>query len=167
MKQRTLFITIFILFVSCGRSHEGFEAPDFTLPDIYGNNIRLYDCLDRGPVVIIPWALWCKICIKELDALKPYTDDLHSSTGVYFYAISQDKPRAIDQVKPFAESHEWIPHYLVLLDTANIIRDLYDIQAMPSTISIDQDGKIVFRWQGYHPGDELLITDSLKALFER
>ena len=160
-----LFFFIFLLIITACSHHHNYEAPDFTLPDIYGNNIRLYDYLDRGPVVIIPWALWCKICIKELDALKPYTDDLHFSMGAYFFAISQDKPRAIDQVKPFAESHEWIPHYLVLLDTANIIRDLYDIQAMPSTIAIDQDGKIVFRWLGYRPGDEDSIADKLRDLF--
>ena len=164
MKQKTLLVALLILFLTCSH-HHNYEAPDFTLPDIYGNNIRLYDYLDCGPVVIIPWALWCKICIKELDTLKAYTDDLHSSKGFYFFAISQDKPQAIDQVKPFAESHEWIPHYLVLLDTANIIRDLYNIQAMPSTIAIDQDGKIVFRWIGYKTGDEDSIADKLRDLF--
>ena len=165
MKQRTFFFVILTLFISCGRSHEGFEAPDFTLPEIYGNNIRLYDYLDHGPVVIIPWALWCKICIKELDTLKAYTDDLHSSKGFYFFAISQDKSRSSPNVKPFAIDHEWIPHYLVLLDTANIIRELYDIEAMPSTIAIDREGKIVFKWIGYRPGDEKLIADSLRNLF--
>jgi len=164
MKQKILLLALLLLFLTCSH-HHNYEVPDFTLPEIYGNNIRLYDYLDRGPVVIIPWALWCKMCIKELDTLKAYTDDLHSSKGFYFFAISQDKSRASPSVKLFAIDHEWILHYLVLLDTANIIRGLYDIQAIPTTIAIDQDGKIVFRWQGYRPGDEDIIADSLRNLF--
>jgi hypothetical protein len=53
----------------------------------------------------------------------------------------------------------------VVLDPDNIMRELYDVQAMPSSFIISQDKKIVFTHQGYKPGDEELIIAKLRELF--
>ncbi len=136
-------------------------APDFTLQDVDGNTVCLDSLLKRGPVFMSFWALWCKMCIKELDALKPYYDEF-DSLGLQMLAISQDKARAVPKVKPFALSHKW--KYVIVLDPDNILRELYNVQAMPTSYIINQDKKIVFVHQGYKPGDEEIIVEKVRAL---
>ncbi|MCX7994673.1 MAG: TlpA family protein disulfide reductase [candidate division WOR-3 bacterium] len=136
-------------------------APDFTLQDVDGNVVCLDSLLKKGPVFMSFWALWCKMCIKELDALRPYYDEF-DSLGLQMLAISQDKARAVPKVKPFALSHKW--KYTVVLDPDNILRELYNVQAMPTSFIINQDKKIVFVHQGYKPGDEEIIVDKVRCL---
>lgn len=158
------FLILLLAFLSC-HNHSQYEAPDFTLPDVYGNRVRLYDHLDHGPVVIITWALWCKMCIKEVDAICPYSEELRSEMGIYIFAISQDRIGREKEVHDFSIDRHWIPNCLVLIDTARIIMDLYDIQAMPTLIAIGQNGDIAYRREGYMPGYEVEIIDTLKTLF--
>jgi len=46
-----------------------------------------------------------------------------------------------------------------------VATELFDIQAYPWTIVIDQEGEIIFEWRDFYPGDELLIIDTLQVLF--
>ncbi|KPJ72856.1 hypothetical protein AMJ52_04930 [candidate division TA06 bacterium DG_78] len=136
-------------------------APDFNLIDIDGNTVYLDSLLETGPVFISFWALWCTMCIKELDAIRPYYDEL-DSIGVNFLAISEDKMRSVPQVKPFARSKKW--QYTVLLDPENMMRDLYNVRTMPTSFIIEQNKNIIFIHQGYKPGDEEIIVNKLYEL---
>jgi cytochrome c biogenesis protein CcmG/thiol:disulfide interchange protein DsbE len=140
------------------------EAPSFTLEDVDGNIINLDSLLTKGPVMMSFWALWCKMCIKELDALKPYAEEF-DSLNITLLAISQDKTRSVPKVKPFATSHKWT--YQVVLDPDNEMRELYNVQAMPTFFIIDQNKKIVFTHQGYKPGDEEIIIAKVRKLYEQ
>lgn len=140
------------------------DAPDFILKDIDGNTVCLDSLLTKGPVFMSFWALWCEMCIRELDALRPFYNEF-DSLGINLLAISEDKIRKVPQVKPFAKSHKWT--YQILLDPENIMRDLFNVQVMPTSFIINQDKKIVFTHQGYKPGDEKKIVEKLRALFEQ
>jgi peroxiredoxin len=49
----------------------GDHAPDFTLPDAYGNDVRLSDLLAQGPVILTFYrGAWCPYCNLQLHALK-------------------------------------------------------------------------------------------------
>ncbi len=159
-KPISIVICVFIL-LTCALKHE-YDVPNLHLEDVDGNPVILHELLDDGPVFICLWALWCKMCIMELDALKPYYAEI-DSMGIHFLAISQDRERSIPQVKPFAMSHNW--EYLIVLDPDNIVRDSFDIYAMPTCFAINQKGDIVFTHMGYKPGDEVIIVDSLRYLF--
>jgi len=100
--------------------------------------------------------------IKELDAIKPFFAEL-DSLNVTILAVSQDKARSVPKVKPFVASHNW--HYVVALDPQNTMRDLYHVQAMPTSFIIDQNKNIIFTHQGYKPGDEELIVKTIRGLF--
>lgn len=160
------FLAIFLFSFKFGYSQEKElpVAPDFTLQDVDGNTVCLDSLLKKGPVFMSFWALWCKMCIKELDALKPYYNEF-DSLGLQMLALSQDKARAVPKVKPFALSHKW--QYIVVLDPDNIMRELYNVQAMPTSFIINQDKKIVFVHQGYKPGDEEIIAEKVCCLFEK
>jgi peroxiredoxin len=160
MKKLFLFFLVPLIF-SLADDAEVQAAPDFTLEDVDGNTVCLDSLLADGPVFMSFWALWCKMCIKELDALKPYYDEF-DSLGINLLAISVDKARSVPQVKPFASSHKW--KYVVVLDPEDILRDLYSVQAMPSSFIINQDKKIIFSHMGYKPGDEELIIEKMREL---
>lgn len=49
----------------------GTRAPDFTLPDAFGNSVRLSALLAQGPVVLTFYrGAWCPYCNLQLKALK-------------------------------------------------------------------------------------------------
>lgn len=160
--RKIALLLIFSVVIIFADSADLPDAPDFTLEDIDGNTVCLDSLLTKGPVFMSFWALWCKMCIKELDALKPYFDEF-DSLGVNLLAISQDKARSVPKVKPYALSHKW--KYVVVLDPDNIMRDLYHVQAMPTSFIINQDKKIVFTHMGYKPGDEEIIIEKMRDLF--
>jgi len=155
-------IFMFIFFITLPAA-ESNTASDFNLSDIDGNSISLDSMLTKGPVFMSFWSLQCKMCIKELDALKSYYDEF-DSLGVNFLAVSVDKMRALPQVKPFVKSRKW--KYTIILDPENVMRDLYNVQAMPTSFIIDQNKNIIFTHQGYKPGDEKLIVENLYCLLE-
>jgi hypothetical protein len=46
-----------------------------------------------------------------------------------------------------------------------ICRSITVIDYEHSSYAIDMSGDIVFRWDGYNSGDEIIIVDTLKAMF--
>lgn len=162
--NKLALLIIFPLLLGLAEQGTVADAPSFTLEDVDGNIVDLDSLLAKGPVMMSFWALWCKMCIKELDALKPYAEEF-DSLNITLLAISQDKTRSVPKVKPFATSHKWA--YQVVLDPENVMRDLYNVQAMPTFFIIDQNKKIVFTHQGYKPGDEELIIAKVRELYEQ
>ncbi|OPX17716.1 hypothetical protein BXT86_05005 [candidate division WOR-3 bacterium 4484_100] len=160
--KKILLIVVLPLIILWAQEEALPDAQDFTLEDVDGNTVCLDSLLAKGPVFMSFWALWCKMCIKELDALKPYYDEF-DSLGINLLAISQDKTRAVSKVKPFTQCHKW--RYVVVLDPENLMRELYDVQAMPTSFIIDQNKKIVFTHQGYKPGDEKKVVAKIRELF--
>jgi len=162
-------ISIFLIFISivtytCSHRTYDYSVPDFTLPDIYGRNVRLYRVLEDNSVMIVLWTLWSRFSIVELDAFLPYADELNAM-NIKVLAISQDGQLSLPNVKPFAEDHEWPEAYIVLCDTARVMCDLYEIVALPTTIVIDQDGEIVFTLSGYEYGEASIVMDTLRVIF--
>jgi len=163
MKMLALIMILPLVFAFADEG-AGTDAPNFTLEDVDGNTVNLDSLLAKGPVMMSFWALWCKMCIKELDALKPYAEEF-DSLNITLLALSQDKTRSVPKVKPFATSHKWT--YQVVLDPENMMRDLYNVQAMPTFFIIDQNKMIVFTHQGYKPGEEESIIAKVRQLFEK
>jgi cytochrome c biogenesis protein CcmG/thiol:disulfide interchange protein DsbE len=163
MMKNIFILLLFVTALMHAAESEAPDAKDFTLEDIDGNPVNLDSLLAKGPVFMSYWALWCKMCIKELDALIPYYEEL-DSLGVTVLAVSQDKAKSVPKVKPFVQSHRW--KYIVVMDHDNFMRNLYDVQAMPSSFIISQDKKIVSVHQGFKPGDEKIIVEELRALTE-
>lgn len=163
MKILTLLLLVPIVFTFADEGTMA-NAPSFQLEDVDGNMVNLDSLLEKGPVLMSFWALWCKMCIKELDALRPYAAEF-DSLNITLLAISQDKTRSVPKVKPFATSHKWT--YQVVLDPENMMRELYNVQAMPTFFIIDQNKKITFTHQGYKPGDEELIITKVRELCEQ
>ena len=70
----------------------GDRAPDFMLPDVHGNKVRLSVLLEQGPVVLSFYrGAWCPYCNLELRALQRALPELNS-LGASLIAISPQSP---------------------------------------------------------------------------
>ena len=122
----------------------GTPAPEFTLPDIAGNQVASSSL--KGKVVILDfWATWCPPCREEI----PHFVNLQSKDrdqGLAIVGLSLDAGGAKD-VKPFAEEHD--VNYTMLIANEEIARAYGNITAIPTTFVIDREGKIVQRFIGY------------------
>ncbi len=163
MKKILLLLIIPLLIFAEEKTVTLKDAPGFVLSDVNGKTINLDSLVKKGPVIMSFWALWCKMCIKELDALKPYCAEIES-LGVSFLAVSQDKAKSKDEVRSFAAGHKW--RYQVVLDPENKLRKSYNVQVMPTLFIIDQNKKIVFTHQGYKPGDEKKVVEKVRGFFK-
>lgn len=124
-------------------------APDFTLKDINGKDVKLSDY--KGKIVIIDfWATWCPPCrkgIPDLIALqKKYKDDLA------VIGISLDQQNTIKDVVPFYKSYGI--NYPVVYGTGQVVQQFGGVEAIPTSFIIDKEGNIVNKYVGLIPMEE-------------
>lgn len=118
----------------------GSVAPDFSLPDPDGNLIQLSSF--RGKYVFLDfWASWCQPCrMENPELIKVY--DKYRVDGFEIIGVSFDKRRdywlqAIEQ-----DGLEW-KHVSDLKYFDSEMIGLYNIVHVPTTILLDQQGKII------------------------
>lgn len=78
----------------------GERVPDFTLPNALGEEVRLYDLLDQGPVVLTFYrGAWCPYCNLELRALTEAHPDIEDH-GARLIAVTPQQPdQSLKQVR--------------------------------------------------------------------
>jgi peroxiredoxin len=133
-------------------------APDFTLKSNQGKNIRLQDL--RGQVVMLNfWASWCGPCRQEM----PLMDDIYKKyekLGFTILAVSVDEDAT--DADTFLKS---VPvSFPVLYDNTSKVSELFEVDAMPTTIMIDRDGNKRFLHRGYKEGYEIEYEKQVKKL---
>ena len=83
-------------------------------------------------------------------------------TGFKVLTINTDTPRSIGKVKSYIKSKKY--DFLVAVDPNQQVMKKMSVKLLPTTILVDVDGSVLFRHQGYSPGDEKII---LKHITER
>lgn len=133
-------------------------APDFTLKTLQGMNLRLEE--HRGQVVLINfWASWCGPCRQEM----PILDRLHQryeDTGFAVWGVNVEGEEAPAK-KIVDKTNVTFP---VLIDEGQVVSQLYQLEAMPSTVVVDRDGVVRYVHRGYKPGDEAKYVEVVKKL---
>ncbi len=161
-KALTVVLLLLVILVSGAIAAEGKKkyelAKDFTLKDIGGEEVKLFELLKTGPVYMVCWDLACVNCIAELDALLPVYDSLQER-GLQIVALSVDKPSDEARVRAFVKSKKW--PYIVLLDQQQKVKKAYNIIIKPTAYLINMAGEIVFTHIGYKKGDERRIKEEI------
>lgn len=134
------------------------QAPGFTLQSVDGKTVSLSQF--KGDVVMINfWASWCGPCRQEM----PLLDDIYKQykdMGFVLLGVN---------VEPDAQSADaWLKKtpvsYPILYDPKSQVSQLYQVQAMPTTVIVDRQGNVRFVHNGYLPGDENQYMNSIRTL---
>jgi len=122
----------------------GAAAPDFELTSSDGQGIRLADL--RGKVVLLNfWATWCPPCKAEMPDLNALQRKYGAERDFVVLGIN-DMENASDVIA-FAE-REGIAFPLLLDPDGRVIKDLFDVRYLPTSMIIDRDGNIRDTWRG-------------------
>lgn len=117
---------------------KGFLAPDFSLSNLEDETIQL-SSLKGNIVMVNVWASWCKPCQYEMPAMQTIYDK-YSESGLVILAVNNTyQDNYSDVVNFVADNNLTFP---VLLDRTGEVSKLYQVQALPSTYFIDQNGII-------------------------
>jgi thiol-disulfide isomerase/thioredoxin len=140
-------------------SEKVLRAPDFALPNLAGDTVRLSDYAGRL-VLVNFWATWCTPCIREMPTLEHLQQRL-GEKGLTVLAVSLDMSPMKD-VALFVRGWGWrLP---VLVDTLNDVGDQYAVRVMPTTYVIGRDGTILGRSFGarhWDSPDAIALMESL------
>jgi cytochrome c biogenesis protein CcmG, thiol:disulfide interchange protein DsbE len=111
-------------------------APDFTLTQLDGNELRLSSL--RGKVVLLDfWATWCVPCREEI----PHFVELqqkYGSQGLQIVGVSMDD--SVDPVRPSAEKFQI--NYPIVMGNAKIGELYGGVLGLPIAFMIGRDGRI-------------------------
>lgn len=123
----------------------GQMAPNFTLKSISGKNLRLSEY--RGQVVMLNfWATWCGPCRQEMPVLNRLYAR-YKKIGFVILGINLDN----DPAKAKAMVRKIGVDFPILFDARKHVSKSYEVDAMPSTVLVDRDGKVRYLHRGYLP----------------
>lgn len=132
---------------SKARPEVGAPAPDFVLPNLDGQQVRLSDFRERKGVLLMFWASWCPSCRAEAPTNRK-AHALYRDRGLEFLAVSIDQgPGAEEAVRAFVAEFNLL--YRPLLDPRMEVFDLYRGRFIPTMFLIDREGRIRHKGVGY------------------
>ncbi|MDX5423301.1 MAG: AhpC/TSA family protein [Hymenobacteraceae bacterium] len=120
----------------------GQTAPDFSLPTPEGDSKSLSSL--RGKYVLIDfWASWCGPCRKENpNVVKMYNEYKNKGEGFEIFGVSLDQSRD-KWLKAIADDKLTWPHVSDLKGWESSAAQLYNVTAIPQTVLVDPEGKII------------------------
>ena len=157
MKIVVILLSIFVFSVSLFSQDDSGgirKGPDFTLENLDGDQVELFNEVGDGPILLSFWATWCKPCLEELNEYKQIYSE-YKDKGFKMFAISTDDENSVAKVKPLVKSKGY--NFPVLLDTNSDAVRLYYAQSIPYSVILDKEGMIIYSHLGYMRGDEVKV----------
>ncbi|TAL09617.1 MAG: TlpA family protein disulfide reductase [Nitrospirae bacterium] len=112
----------------------GGPAPEITLKDLQGQEVRLSDL--RGKIVLLNfWATWCKPCKEEMPAMQASYDKLRGQ-GLVVLAVNEleDTEKVIEHVRKHGHT------FPVVMDHDNHVANRYGVVGLPASFLVDRQG---------------------------
>ena len=116
-------------------------APDFTVLDWDGNEVKLSDYVGK-PIVLNFWAHWCGPCQMEM----PEFNAAYERLGGEVTFLMVHEGAAVDDGKDKVTEGGYT--FPVVFDVDSSAGNIYGITAYPTTFFIDKDGNL----QAYYMG---------------
>ena len=138
-----------------------FRAPDFVLPTLSGESIRLSDF--RGKVVLLNfWATWCVPCRTEMPAIEALYQR-YKDRGVEVLAVSLDTLSTAG-VEEFVK--EVSVTFRIGMDPSWSTARAYNVVGLPTSYLIDRAGNVVVREVGERDWTDGVSQMAVKGLLQ-
>jgi thiol-disulfide isomerase/thioredoxin len=122
------------------KTAEGNLAPDIVLNDPFGKTVSLSSL--RGKIVLVDfWASWCAPCRKE-NPKNVALYQKYKNSGFEIFGVSLDDNRD-SWINAISKDQLLWTHGSDLQKWNSPIVSLYNIDAIPFTILVDKEGKII------------------------
>ncbi|MBE7550442.1 MAG: TlpA family protein disulfide reductase [Anaerolineales bacterium] len=115
----------------------GHPAPDFALPTLEGETVRLSDFKGK-PVLVNFWATWCGPCRSEFPDFQKAAVD--NAGDLVIIGINNTTTDQKDQIPAFLE--EFGVTFPIVLDESGDTAKAYNILGLPTSIFIDRNGNV-------------------------
>jgi peroxiredoxin len=139
----TVFLLVFLFFSSRAGAvtlSAGDMAPNFSLKDIDGNTVTLDQFRDKT-VVVAFWSVWCSRCEEEMTFLR---DNFGTREDVVVLLVNQDSEKEVDLELIRTIREKLRITFPILLDEGLALWDHLGINALPTSMVVDKEGKITY-----------------------
>jgi thiol-disulfide isomerase/thioredoxin len=128
-------------------------APDFTVYDANGNEVKLSDFRGR-PVIVNFWASWCPPCKAEL----PYFEAAYQQYGdkIVFLMVDLADGNSETQESGARYVAEIGYTFPVYFDLSGSAINAYELHSIPQTVAVDAEGNINFSQIGSLPEETVM-----------
>lgn len=145
------FMIISALLLSAVGCEGDYEAENFTVLDFELREVELYDIIGK-PVVLNFWATWCYYCRIEMPHFEAASEK-YKDVAFMMINYTDGESETVESAAAYiAEEGYTFPVYY---DTALQAADAYGVEAFPTTVFIDREGRIVKTYEGSLSADRL------------
>lgn len=135
------------------------QTYDFDLNDLDGNSVKLSEMMQKGPVLVQFWALWCIPCKEEMRHLGELYAK-YKDSGYVYLAINEDSPKSSAKVKSYIESKEY--KFTVLMDGDGKVFEQFGGQNLPFSVLLSKKGDVMKVYSSYVAGDEAKVEEDIQ-----
>lgn len=128
------------------------KVPDFTVYDLEGNAVSLYDYLGK-PVVLNFWATWCGPCQSEMPAFDKMYQEYGDQITFLMINVTDGSRDTTESVTAFYEDSGYT--FPIYLDTTLEASMTYGAYSIPVTFFIDPEGNLLYNQMGAISEDAL------------
>ena len=120
-------------------------APDFTMLDMEGNEVKLSDFFGT-PIVLNFWASWCPPCKAELPDFEEACKRYEGKVTFLMVNLTDGQRETVEVAKSYIASQGYT--FPVYFDTKYEAAYTYGVSSIPQTYFINADGSLEARATG-------------------
>ena len=157
-------VTLLSLAAKPERATAGPRITPFTFKTLDNEIIHVDSLTQKGPVIITFWAMWCKPCKEEMNALaEACADPPFDATSII--SVNIDTPRSLTRVKSYVSAHD-IP-FPCCTDPGREILRIFNTANIPFLAVLNKNREVVIKHSGYVPGDVDNLARKIEDLLKR
>jgi thiol-disulfide isomerase/thioredoxin len=134
-------------------------APDFTVLDIDGNEVKLSDFFGQ-PIVLNFWASWCPPCRAHKPVFDTVYDEMKDDVVFLMVNLTDGRRETVESAFGYIAENGY--RFPVYYDTTQNAARAYGITSVPTTFFIDKDGQIAAEHTGQM--NEAMLRSSVELI---